>query len=747
MNMKNWLILIKCLIVIAAQSQTVVRGTVYDASTKEALPGAVVYSNVNNGTSTNINGEYELKVFNDATMTYEFVGYQKAVKPLTLNGDTVIIDVYLKSEKYTLNEVTVSANRFEQRIEDLTISVDVLDPDLLTAGGATDIEAAADKNPGVYMADGQANIRGGSGFSYGAGSRVMVLVDGLPILTADAGDVKWDALPIENIEQVEVIKGAASALYGSSALNGVINVTTGFALDTSETTLRTYYAVYDDPDSLDAKWWDKAPVVKGVHLNHAQKVKKFDLVFGGAAYEDQGYIQGADEQRYRGNFKVRYNFPNKDLKVGVNGSGMKTTGGQAIIWNNADSGFYQPLNGEISFFDNDRLYVDPYISYVTPNGTAHDLKSRVYFTENRNSQNQGSKARSIFNQYQYQRVFFEDLVVTAGAVYTDNLVKSELYGDHTSLNMAVFAQGDYKWKKWNISGGIRQEGFSTDGEAMEWKPNFRYGMNYQLAKATFVRGSYGQGFRQPSIGEKFINTSIPGLFFIPNPGLQSETGWSAELGLKQGFQIKKWKGYVDVAAFMNRYNNMVEFRQDSIIINDLFAGDILLGFRASNVESAEIKGIETTFMGEGMINKVHLQIFGGYTYMNPIDLTIDQNDTAFQSGDELLKYRFKHLFKTSIQLKYKQVSLGGSYRYNSYIRNIDRIFEEQVVGIYVIPGVAQFRTEKTRGDHVVDLNIGYTYKVHQLSLIAKNALNETYTQRPANAQPPRTWMLQYQLKF
>ena len=57
--------------------------------------------------------------------------------------------------------------------------------------------------PGVTIIDGQANIRGGSGFSYGAGSRVLLLVDDLPMLAADAGDIKWSFLPVENLEQVE----------------------------------------------------------------------------------------------------------------------------------------------------------------------------------------------------------------------------------------------------------------------------------------------------------------------------------------------------------------------------------------------------------------------------------------------------------------------------------------------------------------------------------------------------------------
>jgi hypothetical protein len=80
----------------------------------------------------------------------------------------------------------------------------------------------------VVTGDGQASIRGGSGWSYGAGSRVLVLYDDLPLLSAEGADAKWALIPMENIESMEVIKGAASSIYGSGALNGVINFRTGY---------------------------------------------------------------------------------------------------------------------------------------------------------------------------------------------------------------------------------------------------------------------------------------------------------------------------------------------------------------------------------------------------------------------------------------------------------------------------------------------------------------------------------------
>ena len=110
---------------------------------------------------------------------------------------------------------------------------------------------------GVDVIENQVNIRGGAGWSYGAGSRVLVLVDDMPMLTADAADAKLDFLPIENCEQIEVLKGAASSLYGSAALNGVVNFRTGYAGLKPKTKVMIYNGMFGNPDEKSWIWWGK----------------------------------------------------------------------------------------------------------------------------------------------------------------------------------------------------------------------------------------------------------------------------------------------------------------------------------------------------------------------------------------------------------------------------------------------------------------------------------------------------------
>ena len=131
-------------------------------------------------------------------------------------------------------------------------------------------------------------------------------------------------------------------------------------------------------------------------------------------------------------------------------------------------------------------------------------------------------------------------------------VISELYGNHNSTNLAAYVQGDKNWNKITLSAGMRMEYFKIDdvqsnGKLFQkalnipFQPVFRLGGTYHPLEYTFIRASYGQGYRFPSIAEKYISTFVGGLNIFPNQNIQPEYGWSSEIGIKQGFQINNFK--------------------------------------------------------------------------------------------------------------------------------------------------------------------------------------------------------------
>ncbi|MBL0342148.1 MAG: TonB-dependent receptor plug domain-containing protein [Bacteroidetes bacterium] len=307
-----------CLVPLSAiaQNQAIVMGLVRDVDTKEPLPGVNVVLDGVSGTVTDLSGKFRIEMpAGDHSVSFRFVGYTSQIKQVKVaQREVKIINIDLVPVSTLLNTIVVSAGKFEQKIEEVTVSMEVIKPTFIENTNATSMDVVMEQVPGVAIIDGQANIRGGSGFSYGAGSRVLLLVDDLPMLAADAGDVKWSFLPVENIEQVEVIKGASSALFGSSAMNGVINVRTAYPKSKPETNINWFSGWYGDSKREQLQWWgDNSQQFQGLSFNHKQKAGRFDLVLGGNVFKDDGFRQGETEERYRINANTRYQF--KKLRV------------------------------------------------------------------------------------------------------------------------------------------------------------------------------------------------------------------------------------------------------------------------------------------------------------------------------------------------------------------------------------------------------------------------------------------------
>jgi iron complex outermembrane receptor protein len=137
--------------------------------------------------------------------------------------------------------------------------------------------------------------------------------------------------------------------------------------------------------------------------------------------------------------------------------------------------------------------------------------------------------------------------------------------------------------------------------------------------------------------------------------------------------------------------------------------------------------------------------------MNPISLN---NDSLYQAtyslqGTNLLKYRFNHLVKADIEVNWNNFSFGISNRYSSFMKNIDKVFEEPIAGsTYILPGLKQYRQKYNKGNLVFDVRIGYKINENfRVGLIANNVFNAEYSSRPGDIQPPRNFMAQLQMKF
>ena len=787
-----------------------ISGIVTDKETGDPLIGVNVILSNTNGTTTNLDGLFNLEVKNqEDEITFKYIGYE-TIKRKILWHKSLKLNIEMEPVSQEISTVVISAGKFEQKIEEITVSMEVISPSLIENKNTTNIETAVDQIPGVNITDGQANIRGGSGWSYGAGSRVLVMVDDMPLISGDAGQVQWKLIATENINQVEVIKGASSVLYGSSALNGVINIRTAFPKQKEienhpsigYTKINTHYGLIDFPKRSEINWWgDKRRVFKGIELFHAQKINNLQLTLGGNLFEDQGYREGEIIERERVNFSLLYSDPKQiGLSYGVNGNFLFQSSGSALIWNGYNDA-YRPLNGEITTTNGDTYNIDPFIQLHKGNNK-HSIKTRYLKVINDNStqgidNNQDNQSEVYYADYQWQKSLENyQLRITSGLTNESVVAKSDIFqGLNTRENHSLYTQLDKKVGKLNISAGARYEYFSINSEEefissngdtlthfAAGKPVFRTGINYQLAEATFLRSSWGQGYRFPSMAELFITANHAGIEIYANPELKPESGWSSEIGIKQGLKHGDWIGYVDAAAFIMRYDNMMEFtfgKWDDIINyvvdND---GNIVeyqgLGFKSLNVGKTEISGLEFSMNGKGNITEnLSINLLAGYTYIRPVSLDPDYiyetniyqqtvngimydtttyiEDLTYNnssSDSTILKYRYRHIAKLDAEMNYKDISIGASFRYNDFMSNIDQVFVDLGADDGLIPGINTARSAFSSGDFIVDIRAGYYLnKNTKFGLIINNLLNREYMSRPADMQPPRTISLQCSLKI
>lgn len=723
-------------------AQTVVKGRVSDRNTGEFLTGVYVIYGDNLGTSTDDKGYFSIKTdAQEITLTFQFIGYKTVTRQVQLKkGETLNIDIQLETETHLINQVVVSADRIEHKISELTVSVSVIKADFLSRNHITEAAELITKTSGIEVLDGQASIRGGSGFSYGVGSRVMALVDGLPLLSPDAGGIRWQYLPVENLSQVEIIKGASSVLYGSSALNGIINFRTADASNIPVTKFFTEAGIYCTPQNKEWKWWTTPRVFSTLSFSHLRKEGNTDIGFIVNLFTDNSYRKFNDEKLGKASLKIKhFSRKTQGLNYGVNLTAGLTEKTDFLLWGNAkDSALIQDTSS-VSFLHGRFLAADPFISYGKPGRFRHDFRMRIQSSENRFPVKIKNNAQTfaIYSEYQLWYKFSEILGITAGLSETWNKINSNFFGDHNGVNLAAFGQAELNpAEKLKLVAGVRAEKNILDSDADKLIPVFRAGVNWQAADYTFLRLSFGQGYRFPSIAEKHASTTLGSVTIFPNPKLQSESGWSTEAGIKQGIMLGKVTGQADLSVFFSQNKNFIEY------LFGLYPGG--LGFRADNIEQSRIYGTEIEFLLNSPAGNLNTTLSGGYTFVMPVDLRGGTPD------DELtyLKYRRKHSFKLNLNNTWKRIESDVTLFARSKILNIDDVFINPMTREAILPGFYDYWLTHNTGYFAADISMAYNINRYlKLSLALKNATNTEYMGRPADIQPPRNISMRLSGKF
>ncbi|MBN2634386.1 MAG: TonB-dependent receptor [Bacteroidales bacterium] len=728
---------------MAAEDLTgILKGKVTDRTTGEPLSGVYVIYGKNLVITTYDDGTFVIPdVSGKITVTFQLVGYRTFSVEVTVGeNETVELDIALETSVREIDQVVVSASRTEQRIAELSVSMDIIKASFLKDNHITDAQELINKTPGIEVMDGQASVRGGSGFSYGAGSRVLALIDGLPMVAADAGNIKWQFLPLENLSQVEIIKGASSVLYGSSALNGVINFRTADAANIPQTSFHIEYGIFGNPSDSKWKWWDTPRMWGNASFSHLQKKGRTDIGISANILLDNGYRKLNEENLGRLALKLKhFSKKTEGLTFGVNITSGTTVKRDFVLWENAETGALKQQENSAIQLHGSFYAIDPFISFKKINRWKHDLRMRFQTSLNRfpESEKTNSDAYSLFTEYQMWYRLTDFLDLTAGLCENYSIINSNMYDDHRQINLAGYSQLEIRpAKKLKAVAGLRIENNSLDGKNDKVVPVLRAGINWQAARYTYLRASFGQGYRFPSIAEKHASTTLGSVMIIPNPEVLPESGWSAEAGIKQGISTGKISGQADMSVFLSQNKNMIEY------FLAVYEGST--GFKATNIENSRVYGVEAEIMISGSFGNLNSSVTGGYTYIHPVEISPVTNSST---GD-FLKYRRKHSGKLSAKLEWKQFEYEVAFYAKSKILRIDSFFLNEETGEVILPGFPDYWKNNNKGYFLTDVRAGY--KINRkltISAAVKNLTNTEYLGRPGDIQPHRSFSIRLSGNF
>lgn len=626
-------------------------------------------------------GRYRLRV--------AVIGYESAtVNGVDVHADsTSDTDFRLRRSAVQLAEVAVTASSRAEKPGDTPASEavmsrsEIFDRDVLT------VDQALAYMPGVVFNNGDLDIRGSTGVAGGTGSRVMVMLDGHPVLSGDGEAVDFSALPLLDVDRIEVVKGGYSALYGSNALGGVVNIITTPIDAQPSTAIGLHYGNYDTPTQY--RFTNRPLAYEGVEVERSQRVSDdvgLRLLLdreSNAGYEQDngsnrwfGYAKGVvnPEGQHPGSFYAIYkwendgNFlgwsdPQHPFQVPANEANDHSIAARVSL-----GATLMPLNAGA-----ERLEVNPYVDYNL------DRDSFPSDTVNPNKYHRSTRAGT---RAQWATTMGPRQVLTMGFDAAATAVESDELSNHTLGDAGVYGQDQVEVSHlFSGVAGLRYDWHDVDGSQSEGSLSPKLGVVYKPTSDLSVRTSIGHGYRAPSVIEEFTNAYEDGFNVVANPTLHGETSWSGEIGATDRFTRWLW---TDVAVYQTDYWGL---------IGPEVIGSSEVDFQ--NITRARIRGIDLSTRATEVPNILATEV--NYLYLDPEDLL----------AHAWLPYRSRHNVTASLDV------VGG-------LCGVDLHYRSRVQQVLIYAG-------DPRGDiTVVDLRAGYRVFGSLLQAKVMNLFQEQY---------------------
>ncbi|MCK5147796.1 TonB-dependent receptor [bacterium] len=733
-NCMKFIILIVSLstLPLHAQKRTSIEGFVLNSETGKALYGCnVSVKGTLLGAATNTQGHFIIEGMGTGnyTLISSMIGYERHTLPITVEpGSIQIIEIRLTSAPIIGPAVIVTASKRQQPLESTPISVDVVRGKDIALRNVVSVDEVLANSAGIGVIDGQIDIRGSTGFNWTAGSRVLLLLDGHPLIGGDTGGINWDAIAPEEVEQIEVVKGAGSALYGSNAMAGVINIITKAPSTTPETRYKLTWGFFDKPAYDQWAWTDnflmtqladnnlsfsEALSTKGISLTHSRKIGRTGIRLHMTQRSSTGYQQNGDYSRLNLMAKSRTDL-GKGRLLNISGGWSVNNHGDVLQWESLQAPLEVPANELGNNVRYEKMFINADFRQVLSETFGITAKVNGYHTFWENDfydNNDQAKNYRLGAELQTDRIMGKH-TLTSGIELITAGTNSDIYGDRSTWDGAVYAEDQWQpHPSLTLTMGARFDLHHVDSIGTDSQISPRIGAVYKTWQGGLWRFTAGRGFRAPSIAEIFAQIIVSGFKVIPNPNLDKA---ERALSLETGFhQMAGWPDLplnpmidLDAAIFYSRYDNMI----------DVQVADNESAIQFANIGAARIWGIETRLNTAFLNRKIETSL--GYTWLS--HSRIKNNDP--------LPYRPRHRANIGLAANWKGFFCGVDYRYASRAEAVANIYPND-------PRVAM---------HVMDFRAGHSWNRYRISIEIKNLRNYHYTLRQRFMEPVRQFFITFE---
>lgn len=678
-NRMGWIVLF-LLIVVQARAADIT-GIITSAQTGEPLHAANVFLiGTQIGSSTNLRGEYILENVKEGQYEIKvtYMGYKSVLKSISVAGENLALSFKLEEDFFLAESVVVTATRTDKLLEDVPVTTEFIAQAEIVQKGAEDVAEILEDRPGITVETGAS----GGKFIYMNGidsKRVLILKDGVPLSGKlnDRNDL--NLIDSDQVDHVEIVKGPGSALFGSEAMGGVVNIVTKG--------LPKNFEIEFNGRSGSNELYSGGFTISGMKNNLGLKLNVDHFQKGLDQFGDNISVTNAKSNRFGGElllsdspigrleFNGEYKEDSRDMEVAFMGRATTNISevdhkNMSLRWNRS---LGRKMDGQIIGYYSDNFRTYETVMEHVPAGTAVDTTTDRILG-----------VKSDFSWLASNR-----FKVDFGADYSTQDYDSPRIASEINRNqIGVFGQTEiHPIKKMVLTLGARYDKISDlDGHLSP-----RISAMMKFSSNLKLRASWGEGFRAPSFIELFSDfpLPIPGMpiTLVGNGDLKPEVSRGGQLGIESQIHSKV---LLNVTAFQNQFTDMiVDYQKD------------MTTFSYLNVEKAKFTGVE-----------FQSRIY----FLNNLTSTISYNYTHIDNRDEDVAFSKIAPHTAAFRLNYSL--FNGKMRFSFR----DQFFSKRDILVYTGP-MSGYVVENKGAYNLIDLTL--SYKFHSLLTVRVGVDNVT----------------------